>query len=264
MQYIMSSIYNNQSITLTFGDCAENHVGMQQIGTKSTQGFSYNDLVRIKANFGDEDSTIIDLKANSNFDNKNIPEAYILVIKNGVDKILSEIDSNKYELFEEQRQLDYDKKAFMYGRVVNKHARWNICFSDFEQEPDYENKMGRVLNYFDPTLRLTQYIKNKLEEYCFSEQLQGEGNYYYDIRKTGIGFHGDSERRKVIAVKLGEVIPLEYQWYYRGNPIGDRIHLELGDGDIYVMDEVATGYNWKRKNIYTLRHGAGSDKFLKI
>jgi hypothetical protein len=26
----------------------------------------------------------------------------------------------------------------MYGRVVNKRARHNICFSDFDQEPDYE------------------------------------------------------------------------------------------------------------------------------
>lgn len=257
-------MYNNQSITLTFGDCAENHVGMQQIGSKLNNGFSYEDLVRINNNFGSEDSMIYNLKTCSNFEDTNMPEAYILVIKNGVDRLLHEIGSNKYELFEEQRQLDYDKKAFMYGRVVNKHARWNICFSNFEQEPDYENKKGRIINYSDPRIGLTQYIKNKLEEYCSSDELQGEGNYYYDIRKTGIGFHGDSERRKVIAVKLGEIIPLEYQWYYKGNPVGDRIHMELGDGDIYVMNDIATGYNWKRKNIYTLRHGAGSDKFLKI
>lgn len=31
-----------------------------------------------------------------------------------------------------------------------------------------------------------------------------EGNYYYDINKTGIGFHGDSERKKVIAISLSD------------------------------------------------------------
>ena len=29
-----------------------------------------------------------------------------------------------------------------------------------------------------------------------------ESNYYYDINKTGIGYHGDSERRKVVVIRI--------------------------------------------------------------
>lgn len=259
--------YDNKAITLTFGDCAENHVGMQQIGEQLDHGFTYGDLLEIQRRFNSQQycCQIYDIKTLGGLEDvPDVPDAYILIVENGVDLLLEELGANKYDLFQEQINLDYDKKAFMYGRVVNKHARWNMCFSNFDQEPDYENKMGRVMDFSDHRLTLTNHIRLALQNNCSSNYLQGEGNYYYDIRKTGIGFHGDSERKKVIGVKLGEIIPFEYQWFYKGEPVGDRIHFDLGDGDIYVMCDVATGHNWKRKNIYTLRHAVGCKKYLTI
>ena len=41
--------------------------------------------------------------------------------------------------------------------------------------------------------------------------LMGEGNYYYN--SSEFGFHGDAERRKVVGVRLGASMPLEFQWY---------------------------------------------------
>lgn len=43
----------NSVITLTFGDQAENHVGMEQLGemVKEGQGFNYNDLIAIQKRF---------------------------------------------------------------------------------------------------------------------------------------------------------------------------------------------------------------------
>ena len=54
-----------------------------------------------------------------------------------------------------------------------------------------------------------------------------EGNRYYDIKKCGIGFHGDGERKKVIAASLGASRPIHWNWYYKGRPIGPRIKFEL-------------------------------------
>lgn len=252
------------AITITFGDRAENHVGMQQIGSLAERGFTYDDLLKFSEIFEiypDTIATIYNLKELAGLnDNPNVPNAYVLIIKGGVDAILNDIGLSHEDLFSEQLGLPYDKKAFMRGRVVNKHARWNICFSDFSQEPDYENKKGTVVNFDD--VPITNHIKEMLENIT-KTKLQGEGNYYYDITSTGIGFHGDSERKKVIAVKLGEIIPLEYQYYYHGEPVGERIHLRSGEGDVYVMDEIATGFNWKKRNIYTLRHAVGCKKYLK-
>ncbi len=41
-----------------------------------------------------------------------------------------------------RRKCHTIKKAFMRGRVVNKKARWNNCYADFDQQPDYENRRG--------------------------------------------------------------------------------------------------------------------------
>ena len=62
----------------------------------------------------------------------------------------------------------------------------------------------------------------------------------------------------------GKCYPLHYQWFLKGQPIGKRAVVELEDGDLYVMSEKAVGWDWKKKNVPTLRHATGAEKFLKI
>ncbi len=40
--------------------------------------------------------------------------------------MLAPLGKTAGDLFQGQAALNVDKKAFMYGRVVNKHARWNL------------------------------------------------------------------------------------------------------------------------------------------
>ncbi len=87
---------------------------------------------------------------------------------------------------------------------------------------------------------------------------------YYDNSKCGIGFHGDGERRKVIALRLGDSLPICYQWFKDGNPCGNRQDIIINGGDIYIMSEKAVGTDWKKKKIWTLRHAAGCSKFIKL
>ena len=96
-----------------------------------------------------------------------------------------------------------------------------------------------------------------------SKGVNGEANYY-DISKCGIGFHGDGERKKVVAMRMGASMPLYYQWFQRSKPIGKRVKIDLYDGDMYVMSEKAVGFDWLKKIIPTLRHATGCDKFTII
>ena len=41
-------------------------------------------------------------------------------------------------LLHEQLQLQWDTRALMRGRVVNKRARHNLCYGDVAQQPHYE------------------------------------------------------------------------------------------------------------------------------
>jgi hypothetical protein len=253
-------------ITLTLGDCAENHRGMEMICTTGNvgEGFTVDDLRAFQDKF-----SALGCKTELHMLNKcaEQSEAGLLVIKNGADVLLrTHTEEENIETFtNEHAELVWDKKALMYGRVVNKHARWNVCYSESGHEPAYDEGKGRVIAYED--VPILAFLRNDIFPELFGAKgpdLKCEGNYYYDIEKCGIGFHGDSERRKVIAIRLGASLPIQYQWFHEGKPVGERMVFELDGGDMYVMSEKTVGSDWKSRKIHTLRHATGCDKFTTI
>ena len=92
-------------------------VGMQKIGELADSGYSFEDLLTMKDKFSSAE--IINLSI------ENSPAAYLLVNGFPVDLLKKELLS-----------LEWDTKAKMYGRVVNKKARYNLCFADISQDPD--------------------------------------------------------------------------------------------------------------------------------
>lgn len=245
---------DNRTYTLTFGDQAENHVGMQQIGKMAESGFSVKELQKIfqKVTNNGFDCEFCDLSEYGE-------SAGVLVIRNGCEMFGVTAD----DLMAEQDGLCYDTKAYMYGRVVNKKARHNICFSQKEQEPDYVNKKGSIVSYSSvPKLKklrkMLKYFGPK------AKNMKIEGNYYYNSSKCGIGYHGDSERRRVIGLRLGDTLPICYQWYHKRVAIGKKVTIYLNHGDMYIMSEKAVGTDWKKSSIYTLRHAAGCTKYTNV
>jgi alkylated DNA repair dioxygenase AlkB len=162
-------------------------------------------------------------------------------------------------LYQEQINLEKDTKALMYGRVVNKKARHNLCFSDFNQSADFDKGKGTVIDF--KTLPYLSELRNQLGSIFGSEfeKLNAEGNYYYDTKKTYIGWHGDAERKKVVGIRLGDDFPLHFRWYHKSSTDKESIHtINLQHGDIYIMSQKATGNDWKKRSIeWTLRHSAG-------
>ena len=186
---------NKQTFTLTYGNCAENHKSMEIIGTQLKLGLELADLQTAQAYFLGKraDTTLINLKdlvksVLSKEELDKVPDAYILIVKKGVNYLLI---GSADDLYMEQEALEKDKKAFMYGRVVNKKARHNLCFSDFSQEPDYENKKGTVINFSSvPNTERIRSMIPKIIGNPIGANLQCEGNYYYDVNTTYIGMHG--------------------------------------------------------------------------
>ena len=149
-------------------------------------------------------------------------------------------------------------------KVLNKHARFNLCFAEIGQKAAFDEGKGTIISYSD--VKHLKHLRSKLPDF-FGPKAEGlacEGNYYYDVTKCGIGFHGDSERKRVIGVRLGASIPLHFQWFKDCKPIGKRVKIILKHGDMYVMSEKATGNDWKQRSKATLRHAAGSKKYLTI
>lgn len=261
-----------KTITITFGDVAENHARMQKIGNIADRGFSIDELKKVKKYFESRgcNTELVNLKRkllkkNPEYrDSDGVVDARILIVRDALSPLLSDIDKTTEDFMNEQEQLTWDTKAFMKGKVVNKHARYNLCYSDKDQKADYGNGKGTIVSF--DKVPILQYLRNTLPKIMgkCAENLNAEGNLYYDVSKCGIGFHGDGERRKVIALRLGETMPLHYQWFQNSKPVGKRIKLKINDGDLYIMSEKAVGFDWLKKKKLTLRHAAGCKKFLTI
>jgi|SRR3990172_808725 len=257
------------TITITFGDQAENHVGMEKFGHKADVGFSAADLLNIPAKFAGSLTEFHDL---TNLVTPDIletlgivtlPPASLLIVRNGLQKLT---DGHLDDLTTELQGLIPDKQYWDSRRkqVLNKHARHNLCFGELGQVASYAEGKGTIVSYDD--VPVMKKVWENLPNF-FGEKagdLVTEANYYYDIKKCGIGFHGDSERKKVIAFRIGQTMPFHYQWFYHHKPIGQRFITNLNHGDIYVMSEKATGYDWKRWTVPTLRHAAGCQKYTTI
>ena len=267
-------------ITVTLGDSGENHVGNQQIGrmVEEGEGFTYADFVQAKANAEKLGLTaeIIDLrillseedKARAAAQNKTIPPAYIIIIRDSISE--DEADA----IYTELTSFEWDTKYFdtRRQRVLNKHARSNLCFDKYNQKADYENGKGTIISWDRlPKLSKAKLLISKI----FGKKaktLIGEGNQYNDRTKNGIGFHGDAERRKIIALRLNErdenndpgTMKMCWSWFHKYQPVGRKLTKEIGHGWVYAMCEVAGGTNWKRGSQYTLRHAAGGDKYTKL
>jgi hypothetical protein len=229
------------------------------IGKKAEVGFDLKDL-KLAQKFFEEKGTKTELICLNDYLPEGIEKeigvkaekAYILIIRNGVNVIA---DANA--LYKELQPLEWDTKFWNKGKVMNKKARHNLCVADFDQEPDYEEKKGRVISF--DKLPITKKIRKALPNIIGRKgnKLLAELNHYYDAKTTYLSGHGDFERKMVIAVRLGATFRLCYQWFHNYKPISDEIEFILEHATIYIMSDKAVGSDWKKPSQITLRHSAG-------
>lgn len=242
--------------TLTFGDRGENHIGMEIIGQEAPHGLKPELLETIR-NMYSNNSEMIDL---DRLVNQNLG-AKVLILRNGVSLMDYGYDLIN-NLLKEQDNIVYDSKYYSvkHGRVVNKNARHNVCFNKEGRAPNLEKGMGTIVGY--DSVPYLKYVWEQLGKLIGYSNLIIEGNKYYDVDKTGIGWHGDTERKIVIGLRLGASMPLVFRAYHKNQIISPKIELILNSGDIYFMSEKASGNDWKKSSLITFRHAAGSEKYI--
>lgn len=273
------------TITITYGDVAENHAGMEKIGNMADSGLTMDELretqKRLKERGIDSDlillpppQDLIDdfnefIETRRDKEKKELRainlEAGVLYIPGGVSKLLEKygsISDGHKAMFNEQAKLKLDKKAFMKGRTVNKVARWNLCFDDTGHGPSADYKEGTVVEFHK--VPLTRELRTIIPKVFGpkTDRLKAEGNYYYNVNKCYIGYHGDGERRIIVAARLGQPMYVYYQWYFNGKAYGKHFKINIDGGDMYAMSDKAAGTDWKKKIIPTLRHAAAREHSL--
>lgn len=260
--------YQKSTYTLTFGEVAENNVGMEQIGSKIEKGFTKKELLNAKEyfdnlNFKTEFIKLNDLVDEDQYETE-FESAYLLIIRNGLSNFCDLED-----LYREVKEIKTDKKLYnaRQKKVQNKHARFNICFADYSQKADFEEGKGTVVNFTD--VPKISKIRDELPNIFGkkAKKLFCEENYYYNKEEydekseIGIGWHGDTERRIVIGCRLGQTKNISFNWFYQNKSIGEKGTYLLNHGDMYIMSDKTVGSDWKKRKIPTLRHAAGFIKY---
>ena len=251
-------------ICITFGEQSENHAGMEMHGNGlAEKGYDENDLTSVKKYFEALGATPVLTDLTTLNTDIELPSAHILYIENGVNHLCAD---NDVDLMQELETLEWDKKYWdtRRSKVLNKRARYNLCFGNIGHDADFEDGKGTVIPL--STTPILEDLKFGILDVLGEKDMEVEGNYYYDIKKTGIGWHGDSERKKVVGINLLKGVEereIHWRWYNRSKIISDTFKLKLKSGDIYIMSEKASGWDWKKSSLYTLRHAAGCDKYLR-
>ena len=263
----MTSTSTLPTYSLTVGNGGENHVGMEFIGSIRKKGEGWNlkklryargileDIFNLEVELYNLNELLEDVTIEDSLQ----PEpAYFMHVKN----FLTPDVHNEY--LKELNSYEWDNKYYCTRRkrVLNKHARTNVCYGKKHRDPDYENKKGTIIGYDESPLvfRLKQVVEMLMQD----NDLIVEGNKYVNVKKNGIGPHGDTERVVVSCLRVGEMMPIKYGWFHNNKVVGNTKTINIPGGSLYFMSEKAVGADWKKRSQYTLRHAAGADKYLKM
>lgn len=287
----------SERMSLTCAPGGENHAGMEIIGRMPVkgEGFKATDMEGLCPYFenvgfecsvlnlnnlsgentimglgSDDQARVLLLRewVQTTFEPTTVQDIYKELIADAWDA--EYLDKNKYRI-----EIVDGVETKVRGKRMNKRARTNLCYvSDREQEPDVWKGKGRIVDLKKKTTlnqavdRLRSMIEAGLiaiESKTKVEINVVEGNRYYNLKNTGIGFHGDTERVVVICISIGcDNYPMRWQWFKDGMPVGEPIDITLNCGDVYIMSEKAVGADWKLRSIYTLRHAAGAKKYTGL
>jgi hypothetical protein len=300
----VQKMMQSERMSLTCAPGGENNRGMEIIGRMPIkgEGFTADDIEKlgpyfkgqVSAAYKNNPVAVLDLNALS-FDLKvdELPDedqARVLILRNWIAnwhggltwdrevyKNLATIrwdaeylDPNKY-----RTEIVDGEEVKVRGRRMNKRARTNLCFvAGREQAPAVYEGKGTIYDLKKMTF-LNMAVERLREDIAAGLMVIDsktkviinvvEGNRYYDLKTTGIGFHGDTERVVVICISIGGFnYPMRWQWFKDGMPVGKPIDIHLNSGDVYIMSEKAVGADWKLSSKYTLRHSAGAKKYRDL
>lgn len=281
---IKKSLFNKKQLTklkeydsryaLTFGEVAILHVGGKELGNGIRDtGFSVDELKELSNKIGilaEYVSISNALPEHLRKDN----EAGVLVIRCNKESTIGAVDTVDTlplsldfadRLFNEQVGVEYDAKYWDTRRsaTLNKRARKNIVFGDIEVEhsDDYKQSSVKAFSNLPELNKIKEILPRILGDRA--NGLNAEGNHYHQP-KAGIGYHGDAERKTVICISLGKSSTLRYNWRMPGSSehTHPAVDLVVNHGDIYIMSEKATGYDWKKRSRVRVVHGAGYKTYI--
>jgi hypothetical protein len=268
------------STSITFSKSTESHAGTTVHGTSATVGYDKVDIDRAVA-WAEENGVKYESYALHDLTGST-RKAHFLVLRDALGTLMGDpvngLTSVTTEFLQEVVPR-LDDRFVNFQRVTQKKARQNaeigpVGYASELASCPLGSRPGKVLSgvviSYDilPNIKRIQQGLHRVLG-AKAKDLLAEVNFYGQIRggtqkplkECGIGFHGDGERKDVVCVILGASKEIHFNAFSGTRPIGERLIVEVGSADIYIMDEAATGNSWVKDRRVPdpqhYRHAAG-------
>ncbi len=182
---------------------------------------------------------------------------YVLKCENFVDAVMKE---GADELFAEHSELHHDSFLCTTDRVINLQRKHVMRYAhNFNQVCDRTRLHNTVLHLSETPLlqKISQTMNTMFGRK--GNKLFWKMDMLYDLNKCGHKFKGQTEGDWGSAqIRLGAEVPIKFKWFYQNKAIEDALTIVPSHGSLIVLDGcVASGKNWRRPHICTIRHAEG-------
>lgn len=258
----------NVSFSIMFEDKIEGYK-TETIGQTSQFGFSNQDLFNLKQSFPDN-TELINLKEMLPPILHEFPDVYILVLKNHFGDLSNDLlnvcvnpenSSNNeitgicWDKFKVRTNKNCDKL------LVQMKDKYRLIFNDLQDgykknfQPEYQT--STIYNY--QRIPSLNQIKQYLDR-VFNFNSVIEGYCYYDINESFTPFHRDRDRRKLLLLRLGKSLPVNFRWYHGTIHCSAIFSLNLNHGDLLIMSDSVNGFGKDGTTKLYLKYSEGLHK----
>lgn len=138
----------------------------------------------------------------------------------------------------------------------------SVCFGEAEREPKGHNPATVALGRLKWLSQLKRGVEGFLPE--LGRDLRLRGNLYGNNTREGMSPHGHAGSPGQVGIRLGAPLELHWHWYENKHPLGQRVSVELEEGDVYVLSAEGAGAGWCRTRTPALRHAAGAPRHTEF
>lgn len=255
------------SFHLLFCDVANHGDGMQKVGNICDSGFTNENLLRYYQNLTPGKASIYNIKDCLPTTLYQIPDCYVLVIKDyfkdqvdEIQKILSTKESSDESGI---TGVNWDTERISGLKLLHNKLGNKLIFCELDNNWKYpfspHQNVGTIYNTrFIPSLfSIQRELQNQLGYLPVID-----GTYFYDLNECYTPFHQVKDRKKLVGLGIGETQPLQFRWFHGSTVCSDTMSIPIEHGDLYIISQSAAGIQKEKQTKLYLKYGIGTNKAL--
>lgn len=248
---------DDSSLIVTASDCVPNGAGM--FGEELGFGvLTKRDILRMSSKLSARGLTpTIHI-----FDHPNGKEAAYILECPKFAQTCFENEDEYQEMFANLANLEYSTTRVVNGRQVPFAHYHELIINSGEQqlfqEPGSKLHVMSNVDKFEKMFGALQTLSG-----LRNSTLATNVHRFFHTDFSGEFFKGKNKGTYgTFKIFMGaSPLPLSFQYFQNGEPVGDRLKLTPENGGLLVLCERASGVGWRNHNACCVRHAIGNERF---